>query len=107
MQFKRDMASLILAGKKTQTRRVAPPRWKVGSRQPIQCGYRCKALGYIVIDKVWESTLNGMTDEDLEAEGRGYFKNICRYADYLAEINGGYLNWSDPLTVYEFHLEEP
>ena len=54
MQFKKRMAELVLNGTKTETRRTGKPRYKVGSRQPVQCGYRDKARGYIVIDEVYQ-----------------------------------------------------
>ncbi len=103
MQFKREMADLIMAGKKTQTRRIAPPRHKVGSRQPIQCGYRCKALGYIVIDKVYRQMLDEMSTSEVEAEG---FYDWSEYMSYLRKINKTAVHESTVVTVYEFHLEE-
>lgn len=104
MQFKREMADLILAGKKTQTRRIAPPRHKVGSRQPVQCGYRCKALGYIVIDIVRQQAIAFMDEYEAKAEG---FETKGRFLDYIRKINKGIIYYSTILTVYEFHLEEP
>ena len=57
MQFKKLMADKIMAGEKTATRRLKKPRFKVGSRQPVQNGYRDKARCYIVIDVIYEQTL--------------------------------------------------
>ena len=100
------MADLILAGKKTQTRRIRPPRHKVGSRQPIQCGYRCKALGYIIIDAIREQSLNEMTLQEAEAEGKGFFKCFLDYWDYIEKVNKTRIDFGQPLTVYEFHLDK-
>lgn len=106
MQFKRAMADKIFdkENPKTQTRRLAPaPRWMVpGRRVPVQCGYRGKALGYIVIDKVYRQSLDKMMPVDIRAEG---FNSFMGYIDYLRRINKKDIGIFTEVTVYEFHLE--
>jgi len=106
MQFKRAMADLVMAGKKTQTRRINPaPRWMIpGRRVPVQCGYRDKAMGYIVLDRVYYQRLGKMLQSDIEAEG---FQDFDTFMDYINSINkkGKRLIPSSTVTVYKFHLE--
>lgn len=108
MQFKREMADLVLAGKKTQTRRVRPARHKVGSIQPVQCGYRDKARGHIRILRIKYQALRNVTQAEVEAEG---FESIGAFWEYIIKINewakrsrGSVMN--TVLTVYEFELVE-
>ena len=111
MQFKREMADLIFQvdelGKplKWQTRRLGPAKYKVGSRQPVQCGYRDKARGHIIIDVVRKQILAHMTEGEVEAEGKGYFTSFFHYSKYLDKINNQHVDWTSTVTVYEFHSE--
>jgi len=104
MQFKREMADLVLAGDKTQTRRLKPPRYKVGSIQPVQCGYRDKARGHIKILDIREQRLGDITYADARAEG---FNSVSACRIYIIKISPG-VAWTmrTVLTVYEFELME-
>ena len=104
MQFKREMADLVLAGKKTQPRRIKPPRHKVGSIQPVQCGYRDKARGHIRILDVRQQRLHTVTQAEAKAEG---FDSPKAFRDYVIKINP-WATWTMDtlLTVYEFELVE-
>lgn len=85
--FKREMAKLVFAGKKTQTRRLLTKSskfYKVGSLQPIQISYRQKAVGYIKILKAYNQRLSDMKPQDARAEG---FENWPAFMAYLDEIN--------------------
>lgn len=84
MQFKRRMLDIVLSGEKTETRRLSKPRHKVGSIQPIQCGYRDKARGHIRILKVWRQRLGDVTKAEAKAEG---FISPLAFVGYLININ--------------------
>lgn len=104
MQFKREMVELVLSGKKTQTRRLKPPRHKVGSIQPVQCGYRDKARAHIRILDVRRQRLGDVTHAEADAEG---FISPLAFVGYLLDINkAGTIEPDTILTVYEFELVE-
>ncbi len=120
MQFKREMADLVLSGKKTQTRRIKPPRHKVGSIQPVQCGYRDKARAHIRILDVRRQRLGDVTQAEADAEGfktplafqkavisREKYSSLRAFKQYLISINP-WATWTIDtlLTVYEFELVE-
>ena len=86
MQFKREMADLVLAGDKTQTRRLKPPRYKVGSIQPVQCGYRDKARGHVRILAIWKQRFGDVTEAEAVAEG---FATLADFRKYIVKINPG------------------
>ena len=102
MQFKRRMVDIVLSGEKTETRRLGEPRYKVGSIQPVQCGYRDKAHGHIRILKVWRHQLDDTTAADAKAEG---FDSVFKFIVYLIDINPKHKLKSDTLlTAYRFEL---
>jgi hypothetical protein len=104
MMFKKAMADLILAGKKTQTRRMTTNKriYKVGSIQPIQMNYFEKAKHHIKILRTYEQTLGDMVTSEVEAEG---FDNWVCYMDYLRQINPKSGITEDlKVRVYEFAL---
>ena len=104
MQFKRRMLALVLLGEKTQTRRINPPRHKVGSLQPVQCGYRDKAHARILITGVRRQKLKDMTLEEAKAEG---FISVLAFVGYVMDINPKHKIMPDTeMTVYEFELQE-
>jgi hypothetical protein len=109
--FKQEMANLIIAGRKTATRRL--PRkskvtYKAGSIQPIQIDYRHKAIGHIYIDESYTQKLGEMTQEDANKEG---FRNLGEFYSYLAQINKMaphevFTMLAETVKVYEFHLND-
>lgn len=102
MQFKKLMADKIMAGEKTATRRLKKPRFKVGSRQPVQNGYRDKARCYIVIDVIYEQRMDAMTDADVRREG---FDNYYTFYAYICKVNKTVILTIRPVWVIEFHKE--
>lgn len=103
MQFKKQMADLVLAGKKTQTRRLSMPRHKVGSIQPVQCGYRDKAQGHIRIKRVWRERIWRITEHEARLEG---FRSRDEFMEYFKGINKDKKVVDCDVTVYEFEVEE-
>lgn len=107
MMFKKEMAELIFAGKKTQTRRLASKsskNYKVGSIQPIQTSYHTKAVGHVKILKAFMQKLSDMTEADVHAEG---FDNWANYMEYLDSVNRRHMMPDDVVKVYEFELYFP
>lgn len=108
MQFTKELAEKILREEKTQTRRTGPPRHKVGSRQPIQNGYRKGCVkGYVVIDKVRKQCVDQITDKEIKAEG---FANYKDWLEVMRNSTRGRFQLTFhanlELTVYEFHLDK-
>lgn len=104
MMFKQAMADLILAGKKTETRRL-PSKSKrdyaVGSIQPIQTSYRKKAVGHIKIVGFYYQRLCGMADANVKAEG---FDNWSEFFAYINKVNERHIDASEIVKVYVFEL---
>ena len=84
MQFKRAMMKLVLSGEKTRTWRLKEPRYKVGSIQAVQCGYRDKPHGRIKILSIEEQRLGDVTQAQAKAEG---FISQMAFVGYLIDIN--------------------
>ena len=84
MQFKRAMLNLVMSGDKTRTFRLKEPRYKVGSTQAVQCGYRDKAHGRIEILSIEQQRLGDVTQVQAEAEG---FIHPLALVGYLIDIN--------------------
>jgi hypothetical protein len=103
MMFKQAMTELILAGKKTQTRRMLSNKrvYKIGSIQPIQINYFDKAKHHIKIIRTYTQRLSDMTAEEVKAEG---FNNWPEYMAYLDQINKDTITPDMTVRVYEFKL---
>lgn len=84
MQFKRQMLYLVMTRKKTRTWRLKEPRYKVGSIQAVQSGYRDKAHGHIKILAIEQQRLGDVTQTQAEAEG---FISPLAFVGYLIDIN--------------------
>ena len=69
MLFKPAYLDDVLSGRKTQTVRLKQPRLKVGKTYAVQTSFRSRALGRIRVTGVRQSTLRGLTRNDLDAEG--------------------------------------
>ena len=84
MQFKRRMLESVLSGEKTRTFRLKEPRYKVGSLQAVQCGYRDKAHGRIKILGITKMKVGDTTKEQARQEG---FISVMAFVGYLININ--------------------
>lgn len=98
--FKPEHVAPILAGEKTQTRRLGKKRWNVGAVHQCRTQLYGKPFATVLILGVRQERLGDISAEDVAAEG---------YAgkDYKAaweRING---SWDDDQVVWvvEFELE--
>jgi len=99
MLFKADLLAKVLSGQKTQTRRLGPKQFTVGSIQPVSSGYT-KPAGYIKILKKYRQPLCCISEKEAKKEG---FNSIDEFRQAWIQINGNY-NPDLVVTVYEFQL---
>jgi len=78
------MLESVLSGEKTRTFRLKEPRFKVGSLQAVQCGYRDKAHARIKILSITKMQVGDTTLEQARQEG---FTSVKAFIGYLFEIN--------------------
>lgn len=94
---------LVLAGRKTQTRRIAKGQeapWLIGRTYAVQPGRCCRAVGRILVTNLRREPLGQVTDADARAEG---VADREAYVALWAEIHGRF----DPewlVDVVEFRL---
>ena len=60
---------LVLSGRKTQTRRVRPPRVSVGRSYAVQPGRGKKSVGRITVTGIRQERLGAISENDARAEG--------------------------------------
>jgi hypothetical protein len=99
MLFKADLLAKILSGQKTQTRRLGPKQYRVGSIQPISSSYT-KPAGYIKITKKYRQPLCCISESEAKKEG---FNSTDEFREAWKQINGNY-NPDQVVTFYEFLL---
>lgn len=99
MLFKPHLLAKVLNGQKTQTRRLGPKQYRVGSTQPISHGYT-KPQGYIKIIRKYRQPLCCISLSEARKEG---FSSIEEFREAWRQINGGY-NPDQVVDVYEFEL---
>ena len=102
MLFKRKHVELILAGRKTQTRRLLgkPANYSVGRVYAITNRWFSKPQGHILITRKFRQKLGEISLEDVEKEG---YNSLGEFRRAWEEIHG--LESWDPnltVTVYEF-----
>jgi len=98
--FKRRNLELVLAGKKTQTRRTHKQEWKIGHVYSARASWFEKAKAWILITRKFKQRLSNISQEDVEKEG---FKTLSEFREEWRKING---SW-EPNTlviIYEFKL---
>jgi hypothetical protein len=100
MLFKRHLLTLVLQGRKTQTRRLHKHRLKEGRTYPITDRWYSKPAAHIKILKVYQQRLGDITETEAKAEG---FNTIEEFKQAWTQING---SWQPEttVTVYEFQL---
>jgi len=97
---------LILAGRKTQTRRLvksdrAP--WVAGRSYAVQPGRTQKSIGRIVVLRVWQEPLGAISEADAQAEG---FADRAEFLAGWEKIHGTF-DPSKPVWVVEFEIQKP
>ena len=100
--FKKRFIEKILAGEKTQTRRLGGRRYKVGGVYAVRDGWSKPVRAYIRITRCFTQRLGDISPEDVEKEG---FKSFEEFVDAWVMIYG---SW-DPeqiVTCYEFEIVE-
>jgi hypothetical protein len=100
--FKKRNLDLVLAGKKTQTRRTHRQEWKIGHVYSVRASYFEKAEAWILITRKFKQRLGDISQEDVEKEG---FSTPAEFREEWRKING---SWEPDrvVIVYEFKLVE-
>ena len=97
---------MILAGRKTQTRRLLgkSANYSVGWVYAVRDRWFSKAQGYILITRKFRQKLGDISLEDVKKEG---YNSLQEFRRAWEEVNG--LGSWDPkqiVTVYEFKIVE-
>jgi len=98
--FKKKHMDLVLAERKTQTRRIHKYEWKVGKKYHVRARWFDKGVAKILIVRKFRQRLGDISPRDIQKEG---YTCLEDYKKAWIEING---QW-DPDTiviVYEFKL---
>ena len=98
--FKRKHISLILAGRKTQTRRIHLHEWRVGRCYSIRDRWFDKPKGHIIITRKFKQRIGDISEVDVQKEG---YSNLEEFKQIWTEINGSW-NPQQIVTAYEFKL---
>ncbi|MCJ7425043.1 ASCH domain-containing protein [Candidatus Bathyarchaeota archaeon] len=105
--FKRKHLTKILAGQKTQTRRIHRPisqGWQIGKTYGIRDRWFTKPQTHITILRKFRQRLGDITQEDVQKEG---YTSMEEFRKVWAEIYGQW-NPDQIVTVYEFKkVDEP
>lgn len=107
MIFKPELVEKILAGEKTETRRLVKPgqiecRYVPGKDYALQPGRRRKAVGRIAITNVHKAKLGEITQEGALREG---FPTVRAFLDYWRRLHGG-VDPEQEVWVIQFELDE-
>jgi len=100
--FRRRHISLILDGRKTQTRRIHSHEWRVGRCYAIRDRWFDKPKGHIIITRKFKQRLGDISLKDVKKEG---FSNIWEFVKAWEELYGvGSWDPEQIVTAYEFKL---
>ena len=100
--FKQYHVSLILSGRKTQTRRLGKKRWTVGKVYQAKTSYMAKPFAYLKLTALRYEPLEPMSEADAHAEG---YNNVQSYLQAFKEIYKYPLDEANPLVwVLTFEL---
>jgi hypothetical protein len=83
--FTEHSKNLILAGKKTQTRRRGKKRWNIGSIHECRRGFKGEPFARVRILSVDKVRLGDITEEDARAEGA---KDKTEFIEVWRQIYG-------------------
>ena len=83
--FKRQFIKLIREGKKIQTRRLKPPRVKIGKSYRLKHNYRETLPDKILILDVFQQTLGDISQCDAVSEG---FSSVEEFNQMWRDIYG-------------------
>jgi hypothetical protein len=99
--FKRELLEKVLAGQKTQTRRIHKVTLKPGRTYAARCTRFQKAQARILITACRQEKLGAITLEDARKEG---FTNPEEFKQAWTEIHGAW-NPDQIVTVYDFERQ--
>jgi hypothetical protein len=91
----------ILAGEKTQTRRLHRKGWKVGRVYGLRSRRFEKAQHHIIITRRFKQRLGDISIKDVQKEG---FRTLEQFQAAWVRIHGGW-NPDKIVTAYEFKLK--
>ena len=105
MIFSPENISKILAGKKTETRRIMKPgetecRYKPGRNYAVQPGRGKYAGGRILVTEVWSEPLGWIDDNGAAAEG---FKSRAEFFQNWTKLHGS-TPLKQPVWVIRFEV---
>jgi len=96
--FKKYYIKLILAGRKTQTRRIHKHKLKVGKTYAVKTRWFGKPLFRVVITRRFQQKLGEISLEDVKKEG---YSSLEEFRRAWMRIYGSW-NPEQLVTVYEF-----
>ncbi|MEM1589626.1 MAG: ASCH domain-containing protein, partial [Candidatus Bathyarchaeia archaeon] len=100
--FKRHNIKKILAGVKTQTRRIHKHTWKIGKAYALKDSWFSKGKAYIIITRKFRQKLGEITPEDVKKEGYNSLEEFkAEWMKLHGEWNPDQIVW-----VYEFKLAD-
>jgi len=103
--FSPEHVAMILAGRKTETRRLGmtPPRYRVGHVYAVQPGRGRAAVGHIRILDLDRQMVREVSNLQARAEG---YDSVFEFWSALNTVNGREVRADEWVTAYKFELEE-
>ncbi|MDI6851969.1 MAG: hypothetical protein QMD82_08585 [bacterium] len=83
--FKRKHIAKIIAGVKTQTRRIHKHEWEIGRVYGIRDAWHSKPQAHIKITRKFKQRLGDISPEDIKKEG---FNSLEEFRRAWEEVNG-------------------
>lgn len=98
--FKKEHVSMILSGRKTQTRRIGEKRWNIGAIHQVKTGFRKDdRFGAVRILWVKREKLGDMNNADAREEG------YDSYEDYMRKFKEIYGTCNPNIAVWAIGFE--
>jgi hypothetical protein len=98
--FKRKHISLILSGRKTQTRRIHSHEWKLCRVYGVRDKLFGKPVAHIMVIRKFRQRLGDISLEDVGKEG---YSSLEEFKQIWTQINGSW-NSEQIVTAYEFKV---